>query len=180
MKNLLHRLFGNAGKYWPVLAAGLAVYCAVVTYADPLILLVCLCVGLLFIGLPCAVVTFITLVFSADHRLRRRPTLLGLSRALIIVGCILLMLPINSIVQQRAVTTAESYPARIRSLLEQYREEHGSYPADLDELSSRPHVPRLLRYHSNGQVYVFSIFPPGDITGTMTYRSDTEHWSRSY
>ena len=94
-----------------------------------------------------------------------------------------LMLPINGFIQERAVTAAKAYPARIAPLLEVYRKSHGFYPMKLDELPSKPSVPRLLRssygYRSNGHHYTFCFPQPGGIIDVWDYDSETKSWHLS-
>jgi hypothetical protein len=165
------------------LGMGLAAYGVIVTYADPLILFLLVYNALLWIAAPCAAVALIILLFAAISRRWLRPPLLLLS-AVLAAACVLAAaLPINEFLQERAVTAAKAYPDRVASLLEQYRREHGAYPARLEQLPSRPHVPRLLRssygYKSNGEHYDFSFSQPGGMIDVWEYNSEAHAWHLS-
>jgi hypothetical protein len=151
-------------RRWMFLGMGLAVYGAMVIYADPLLLCLLVYGVLLWIVAPCAAVALIIFLFAAISRRWLRPPLLLLSSVLVVACAVALALPINDFLQERAVAAAKAYPDRVASLLEQYQREHGTYPARLEQLPSRPHVPRLLRarygYESDGKHYHFSFSRP--------------------
>lgn len=75
---------------------------------------------------------------------------------------------------------AKAYPAIIEPLLEAYRQTHGSYPTSLDQLPTKPAIPRLLRrpygYRSDGTSYSFSFLPPDFGLDTWDYLSTTKKW----
>lgn len=91
--------------------------------------------------------------------------------------------PLNHFAQERAVTAAKAYPERVAPLLDAYRQAHGSYPTSLDQLASKPTVPRLLRrsygYRSEGSRYSFSFLQPGGMIDTWDYDSTSKEWHLS-
>lgn len=155
-------------RRWVCLGACLAAYGAVVTYADPLLFLV--------LALGCAFIALVTLVCVAACKPSSSipgVLLLGIIAALV-------ALPINQFIQQKAETAARAYPARVAPFLEQYRSEHGTYPASLNQLPSYPRAPRLLRgdhhYSSDGQQYSFGFSRSLE---SWHYSSETHTWHLS-
>jgi len=175
--------FCTINRRWIFLGAGIVAYCALVTYADPMLLLILVYAGLLWIALPCAAIMLAILLFAAVSRSWLRPPLLLLSVVLAVTCLMWLTLPINGFIRQNAVIAAKAYPERIAPLLEQYREQHGAYPSNLDQLPSRPHIPRLLRsshgYRSDGQHYTFTFPQPGGMIDVWDYSSETRSWHLS-
>lgn len=170
-------------KRWLFLGAGVVGYGALVTYADPFQLFLYVVAGLLWVAAPCAAAALVILVFAAATKRRSRPPLLLLTGVFVFASLMAVSLPINSFMQQRAVVAAKAYPDRVAPLLEQYRQEHGTYPATLDQLPSHPRVPRLLRmdhgYRSDGQHYTFYFPQPGGLIDVWDYDSETRTWHLS-
>ncbi len=170
-------------KRWLFLGAGVVAYGALVTYADPFQLFLYFVAGLLWVAAPCAAVALLMLVFAAAARRSLRPSILVLTGVFVVVGLMAVSLPINSFMQERAVIAAKAYPDRVGPLLEQYRQQHGTYPATLDQLPSHPHVPRLLAsgygYHSDGEYYRFTFPQPGGLIDVWDYSSETHAWHLS-
>jgi hypothetical protein len=96
-------------------------------------------------------------------------------------GCFVgLAIPTNRFIQQRAVAAAKEYPAVVAPMLEAYRKTQGLYPTSLDQLPTKPSVPRLLRrphsYRSDGLSYSFYFPAPGGLMDTWSYDSKTRQW----
>jgi hypothetical protein len=139
--------------------------------------------GLLWLAAPFAAVALVILVFAAASKRWLRPPILLLTGVFVIAGLMAVALPINGFIQERAVIAAKAYPERVAPLLEQYRQQHGTYPTTLDQLPSYPHVPRLLRssygYRSDGQHYTFTFPQPGGMIDVWDYSSETHTWHLS-
>ncbi len=170
-------------RRWIFLGVGLIGYGTIVTYADPMLLFIVVCVALCWIAAPCAGVALIILLVAILSRRGLRLPLLLLSAVILSAACLALTLPINTFIQQRAVAAAKAYPDCVAALLEQYRQRHGTYPANLSQLPSRPQIPRLLRgsygYHSDGQTYTFTFPQPGGMIDVWDYSSETHAWHLS-
>lgn len=73
-------------------------------------------------------------------------------------------IPLNEEVWSHQPEAAFAYPLQVAPLLEAYRQEHGGYPASLDDLPTKPRVPRLLQigsgYKSDENRYTFSFYLP--------------------
>lgn len=170
-------------KRYSTLATIVVVFVAVVWLMDPFLLLILGVGPLLWIGLPASLIASILLVVAMRTGRSRRPALRILS-VVAAFGCFVgLAIPTNHFIQQRAVAAAKEYPARVAPLLEAYRQAHGSYPTSLDQLPSKPFVPRLLRtsygYRSAGSSYSFCFGQPGGLIDTWDYDSETQTWHLS-
>ena len=170
-------------KRWIFLGLGLVIYGTVVTYTDPLLLTLLVYVGLFWFVAPCAGIALCIFFFAVATRRWLRPPLLML-RAVFVIACLIgLTLPINGFIQERAVAAAKAYPDHIAPLLEAYRKIHGVYPTNLDEIPSKPSVPRLLRssygYRSDGNHYTFCFPEPGGMIDVWDYDSRTKLWHLS-
>jgi len=171
-------------KRWIFLGVGVAAaYAAVVAYADPMLLVLVVFMGLMWIVEPCAVVAFVILVYAIATKRWLRPPLLLLAGVFAVAGLMVLSLPVNQFIQERSVVAAKAYPATIAPLLEQYRRAHGTYPTSLDQLPTHPQVPRLLRtpfgYRSAGDHYTFTFPQPGGLIDVWDYNSETHAWHLS-
>lgn len=170
-------------KRWIFLGAGAVGYGAVVTYADPMLLFILVYAGLLFLVAPCAAVALVILVFAIASKRWLRPPILLLIGVFTVAALLALSLPINGYIQQRAVVAAKAFPDRVAPMLEEYRRQHGAYPASLDQLPSHPHVPRLLRtsygYRAQGQTYTFTFPQPGGMIDVWDDSSETHTWHLS-
>lgn len=164
------------------LGFGAALYLGTVWFADPFFLFLAFA-PLICVGLPVAVGATIFLLIAIRTGRPRRPAvvMLGAVAALTILAG--LAWPLNPFAQDRAVTAAKAYPERVAPLLEAYRQAHGAYPDSLDQLPTKPVVPRLLRrmygYRSDGGRYSFSFPVPGGMIDSWDYDSDTKEWSLS-
>lgn len=136
-----------------------------------------------WICLPAGVVAAFLLVVAIRTGRSRTPALTIL--ALIGGGCFFFFLvaPVSNFAARRADSDARDFPTRIAPLLESYRKANGSYPANLEQLSAKPSVPRLLRhsrdsragYDSDGTLYSFQLVENFHI---WIYDSDTQAWRR--
>jgi hypothetical protein len=166
-----------------ILAAIAAALVAVVWFADPFLLILLGVAPLVWIGLPASLGAVILLLVAIRTGRSRRPALRVLSVVGVFVCLVGLAIPTNHFIQQRAVTAAKAYPARVAHLLEAYRQTHGSYPKSLDQLPSKPSLPRLLRnsygYRSDGRRYWFCFDQPGGLIDTWNYESETQQWHLS-
>ena len=153
------------------LVACFAAYGAVVTYADPI----------LFFALTSASVVIAVVTLVCVAALKPSSSTPGLLLLGIIAAPV--ALPINEFIQQKAENAAKAYPARVAPFLEQYRAEHGYYPASLNQLPSYPRVPHLLRgghhYRSDGHQYSFDFSQPGGLINSWNYNSETHTWHLS-
>ena len=166
-----------------ILAGVVIVFAAVVWFVDPLLLFILGVAPLLWIGLPASLIAVVILLAAVRTGRSRRPALTILS-VVAAFGCFVgLAIPTNHFIQQRAVTAAKEYPARVAPLLEAYRQAHGSYPTSLNQLPAKPVVPRLLRrsygYRSDGGRYWFTFPQPGGLIDTWHYDSETQTWHLS-
>ena len=78
-------------------------------------------------------------------------------------------------------TAAREYPRLVAPFLEAYRKTHGTYPESLDQLPSKPSVPRLMHgrcYSGGDDRYTFSFTQQAyiDITEDWIYKSETRKW----
>ena len=115
--------------------------------------------------------------------------ILRLIASVILVGLVTAVLFVTGVwisthfAQKRALAEAKAYPALIEPLLEAYRQKHGTYPTSLDQLSTQPALPQLLRgphsYRSDGTSYSFSFLPPGYGLDAWDYLSITRKWHTS-
>ncbi|MEK7952062.1 hypothetical protein [Luteolibacter soli] len=159
-----------------------ACFIAVVWCMDPFVLMM---LGALvaWIGIPALLVAGILWLFAFHYGRSNRPawTILSIVAAL---GCfVILAIPANRFVQQRAVVAAKDYPSRVAPMLEAYRRTHGAYPTNLAQLPAKPTLPRLLRspfgYRSDGSSYSFSFPQPGGLIDSWEYSSETDTWHLS-
>jgi hypothetical protein len=166
-----------------ILAAVVAAFAAVVWFVDPFLLIVLGVAPLIWIGLPASLIAGILLLIAVRTGRSRRPALRVLSVVGVFVCFVGLAIPTNHFIQQRAVTAAKAYPARVGQLLEAYRQTHGFYPTSLNQLPNKPSVPRLLRssygYRSDGRSYSFCFDQPGGLIDTWNYDSETRQWNLS-
>jgi hypothetical protein len=162
-----------------LLVFGLAAYGAIVIYADPFQLGLYLFCAFWPVALACVAAVIVFIYALATRRPLYPPRLL-LTVAFGLAGLLALSVPLNSAAQQYAVAVAKAYPDRVAVLLEDYRRQHGSYPASLDQLPSHPRVPRLMRtpfgYQSDGHRYDFSFPSPGGLIDVWNYDSETHVW----
>jgi len=170
------------GRYW-IAAMAIAVFAAVVWYMDPFLLVILGVEALVWVGLPTALLAALLLLHAICTGRSWRPALIILS-AVVGFGCFFgLAVPANYFVQQCAVAAAKEYPVRVAPLLETYRQTHGSYPTSLDQIPTKPTIPRLLRssysYRSDGHSYSFCFGQPGGLIDTWTYSSETQTWHLS-
>ena len=170
------------GRYF-ILAAVAVVFAAVVWLMDPFLLIILGVAPLLWIGLPALLIAGILLLVAVRAGRSRRPALTILS-VVAAFGCFVgLAIPANHFVQQHSVAAAKEYPGRVAPLLEAYRQAHGSYPTSLNQLPTKPVVPRLLRssygYRSDGSTYSFCFGQPGGLIDTWDYDSETQTWHLS-
>jgi hypothetical protein len=150
---------------------------------DPFLLGIVVIGASVWIGGPLLAVGIIMLLIAARRQQSLAPAmrlLAGVVLAVCFGGTAML---VNHFVQKGAVLDAKAYPQKIAPLLETYRRAHGTYPATLDQLPSKPSVPRLLRspygYRSDGQSYSFSFPEPGGLIDTWQYDSETRQWHLS-
>jgi hypothetical protein len=136
-------------------------------------------IGWVAAGVPAAIVTIGLLVTATRRGESVGPPLVVLG---VILGCACFLgvaVPLNHLVQKRAVAAAKEYPPRVAQLLESYRETHGIYPKSLNDLPSHPRLPRLLRYgdyHSNGKSYSFWFPDPTTLGDHWNYSSERPEW----
>jgi hypothetical protein len=95
--------------------------------------------------------------------------------------CILVLgLFVGDFWQKHDVRVAKEYPAQVAPLLEKYRREHGAYPQNLEQLPTKPPLPRVesFSYEANGKSYSFSFHSPGDLFGfsRWDYDSARKNW----
>jgi hypothetical protein len=165
------------GRHLFLAAAAIAVFVAVVWLMDPLLLYILGLGPLIWIGLPASLIAGFRLLVGTRPGATRHCDV----TVLCIVGefgCfVALAIPINHFTHQDAVAAAKEYPAQIAPLLEAYRQAHGSYPSSLDQIPTKPVVPRFLRrphsYRSKDDRYSFSF---GGFMGTWYYDSRTRLW----
>lgn len=158
-------------------------FVAVVCFVDPFLLIILGVAPLVWIGVPASLIAVILLLVSIRTGRSRRPALTILSVVAAFACLVGLAIPTNHFIQQRAVASAKEYPTRVAPLLEAYRQAHGSYPTNLDQIPAKPSVPRLLRssygYRSDGRSYSFSFGQPGGLIDTWDYDSETQTWHLS-
>lgn len=166
--------------HWVLATAAVVAFVGIFYFADTFLLEVLGMVALVWIGLPATVVSVFRLLFLADSpQLRRhwRNVLYGVGAYACLLG---LAIPINRYVHEFGVDQAKEYPAQVAPLLEAYRQAHGSYPKSLDQLPSKPPLPRLLRkthsYRSRGDFYMFSFSKPGGMFEGWIYDSRRRAW----
>jgi len=166
-----------------ILAGVIVVLFAVaVWFADPFSLILFAVVPLLWIGLPAVLIACFLLLVAIRTGRSRRPALTILSAVGGFACLVGLAIPSNHFVQEWAVSAAKAFPARVAPQLEAYRQAHGAYPTSLDQLPSKPSVPRLMRgfgYRSDGQSYSFMFPQPGGLIDTWNYDSETQTWHLS-
>ena len=195
-------------KRWVFLGGGMATYGALVYFGDPLLLFLLAYAGFSLVALGVAVVLILCVVVGlCQHgigvpgvgildvlRLVARRSIPSVNRTLfplaaigVFAGLLVISLPINKAIRRWAEAEAKAYPDLVATLLEQYRQQHGTYPYSLEELPSRPSVPRLLRgkngYRSvgvhDGAYYSFSFATPVSTFGFWEYSSRTRKWNFS-
>ncbi len=155
----------------------------VIWLADPLLLTILVFAALFYAALP---LTGVGVVFFLYARaIHASPSFALRFLVTILIGSALLgvSVPLNRLVQAQAEALAKDYPARVAPALEAYRQTSGAYPSSLDQLPSKPFVPRLLRrpfgYRSDGKHYSFSFPVPGGMIDVWDYSSQTKNWSVS-
>lgn len=162
------------------ISALIVIYAASAYFPDPFILLVFTLGAGLWLGLPILVGCMIaSLVALLAHRSPKIP----ISIAAVVIAIFAfsgLAIPANSYIHKQAEITAKAYPEKIIPFLEAYREQHGSYPANLDELPDKPPLPRLLRtshaYRSDGTTFSFFFPKPGGLLDAWYFDSDSREW----
>ena len=86
----------------------------------------------------------------------------------------------NDFVFRRAEAEAKAYPATVAPLLEVFRQSHGRYPANLDEIPEAPPLPRLFGksgYQSSGDDYTFAFGPNMDsFFDAWEYHGSSGEW----
>jgi len=160
----------------PALIATLAF---IVWFVDPFLVGAFMSLPLLA-AIPCFVIGLVWLVVSRTQG-RSIPQPCILIFTAFAMACLAWpTLTANRWVHQRAADAAKHYPEQVSPLLEAYRREHGAYPRSLDQLPSKPPMPRLLRksysYKSDGRTYSFSFAQPGGLIDTWHYDSETHTW----
>src|SRR5438046_1511585 len=100
------------GRYL-ILAAAVVVFAAVVWLMDPVLLIILGVAPLLWIGLPASLIGGIILLIAIRTGRSRRPALTLLSVVAAFACFVGLAIPTNHFIQQRAVTAAKEYPARV-------------------------------------------------------------------
>ena len=159
-----------------------ALFVVVVWLMDPYLLMI---VGIMvaYGVIPIALAMVIWLIFAFSTGRSGRPAIAVLAKLLGFACFVALSFPANHFVQEQAVVAAKEYPTHIAPLLEAYRMAHGVYPANLDQLPSKPSVPRLLRrpfgYRLNGSYYSFHFSQPGGLIDVWDYSSETHTWHLS-
>jgi hypothetical protein len=163
------------------LAGGiLMLFSLVVSFMNPMTLLLLGVAPLLWVGVPAVMIGGFYSLFlprTSDFRRQFRTFLRGVAAFACFVG---VAIPANRVVQNWSVDAARAYPAQVAPHLEAYRQLHGRYPATLDQLSTKPPVPRLLRrshgYRSTGPMYWFHYSQPGTMMDHWEYDSETQSW----
>ena len=159
-----------------------AIFACVVWFMDPFVLVILGLAPLVWIGGPAVLVSGIYLLIAHLKNRSARPAWIILAAVAGWGGFVALAIPANHRVQARAVTEAKAYPARIEPLLETYRQTHGTFPANLDQLPAAPPPPRLFRkwsYKSDGTNYWFSFPQPGGLIDVWDYNGQTKTWHLS-
>ena len=146
-------------------------YGAMIVYVNPELLVVAVFGGIVLV----AIMGFgYVLSQPPTPNVTARPPLL-LHPGVVGIGVLaVLAVPVNISVNQRMQVVAKAYPDVAAPLLEQYRHEHGVYPASLDLLPSHPHLPWILVYRSHGLSYEF-YFEAG-MMDSWNYSSLTHAW----
>ena len=180
-------------KLWLLIGVGISTNAALVFYGDPLILFLIAYAGLSLAAIGGGVVAVQRVIAGLSSRFTYAPlmVLAGIVRSFyaplgviltigVFASVVALSIPLNVRIQERAATEAKAYPDLVAPLLEQYRQQHGEYPSSLDQLPSRPRVPRLLRssygYRSDGVEYSFCFPQPGGLIDSWSYGSRTRKW----
>ena len=163
-------------------AVVVALFAAVVWFMDPFSLVIFGLAPLVWIGLPASLVAVI-LLLVAVHTGRSRRIPINILLSVLGFACFVgFAIPANNFIQERAVADAKAYPARVAPSLEAYKKTHGVYPSNLDQLSSKTLLPRLMRhfgYQSDGQSYSFMFPQPGGLIDVWIYDSKTSEWHLS-
>ena len=154
----------------------------IVWFVDPFLVGVFFYVPLLAAA-PCFVIGLGLLIVS-KARTQQTSQPVTLISAGVALACIAWpTVTANRWVHDRAVEDAKNYPELVNPLLEDYRLTHGGYPQSLEQLPSKPPVPRLLRtsfsYRSDGKGYSFAFAQPGGLIDTWDYDSTTHTWHLS-
>lgn len=167
---------------WPVsIALIVAAFAAIVWWTEPFLLLL-FGIITLWVSLPMALLAAVLLWYANKTGFPRPAALTLLYVTLGLVCFVGLAIPTNYFVQEYAVAVAKAYPARVAPLLEAYRQAHGAYPTNLDQLPSKPSLPGLMRgfgYHSDGRSYYFSFPQPGGLIDVWSFDSRTGTWHLS-
>ena len=161
------------------IVAVVAAFAAIVWFMDPLLLPGFGLWAFVWIGLPASIVA-VTKLRDANGRISR-PSLTILCAVAAYVCLVVIAVPTNRYIQERAVADAKAYPALVAPMLEAYKQAHGSYPTSLDQLPAKPRVPRLLRnrYHSDAEHYRFWFPQPGGLISSWEYDSKDQKWNYS-
>ena len=157
-------------------------YLAIVYLADPFQLLVLGLCGILWVGLPAAIIGIVIMLIFVNVRKKRRVPLYVVGSLVVLAVLMGAAMPLNRLFQEQAVIDAKAYPARVDPLLSAYRQAHGTYPKTLDQIPSAPPLPRLLRrcgYRSDGRTYWFTFPKPGGLIDVWDYSSETQKWDLS-
>ncbi|QIF00973.1 hypothetical protein [Roseimicrobium sp. ORNL1] len=166
-------------RHWFLLTAAVVAFVVIACFADTMVLEVLGPVALVWIGLPAALVSVFRRLFLNDSPQLRRHWQNVLYGVGVCAGLLGLAIPINRYVHELGVDEAKEYPAQVAPLLEAYRKAHGFYPKSLDQLPSKPPVPRLLSphsYHSYRDFYRFSFPKPGGMFEGWMYDSRNRTW----
>ena len=161
-------------KRFYIAAAVVALFTATVWFMNPFLFLFSAIPLLIWFGPPVTIYAVVCLLIAVQKGRPRREPLTILSVVFGVACFVVLYWDI----QERAVDGAKAYPALVAPMLEAYKQAHGTYPTNLDQLASKPSLPRLLRrnsYYSDGQKYYFNF--RGRFITTWYYDSGNRFWT---
>lgn len=157
----------------------IALLSVIVWFADPFDVQVVMAISVMQ-AIPSLIAGIIWLLVAKVKKLSLRQPVILLIGMTVIPLTAWQIKTANHWVHEQATEEAKAYPKQITPFLEEYKQLHGIYPKNLEELPSHPPLPRLLRnpygYRSDGLRYSFSFDQPGGLIDTWNYSSADQSW----